>query len=540
MTKSKLGCHWIRTHPDGNDYAHIEAMQYKSVKLFEWHWNNRDACNDLLAALPGNSYLVARDHPMSEQKQDMYRDPVGTGQRHANEWAEKVHSGRVHLPTDRTFFLGINEPDATTGDRHAIDRYTAIFLSRLREHGLRGGAFNFSTGHPRTVDGTGNTAPDYTVFEESHQAIVYGHHIAVAHIYGSSTQACVPGHYDRLKSCKWQDVEWIIGEMGSDEHVTSGGAHDGYLRTMNPPDYCAWIDDLIIGIADSRIHSYQIFTYDFSHPWDSFDIRPIRGALESNRWDHMHVLPTPPIPPIEPPFPPIPPPSGQDGEIEAGIVIAPAGLNLRKGPGTEFPVLGTLGMGSTVLHDEELAGWLHVTDGWVSGEYVGDAAATILSPALPPPPFIPGGIVHPLPGAVITRNFYEESDDYLQFGFRAHNGTDFGGMAQGTSILAMADGVVTRVEYDAPGYGHFVMIAHDQKGAYTMYCHASEVLVPVGKVVSAAEPIALLGSTGNSSGPHLHTETRLMNADGSYREGTPMSKGRVDVRTWAAMYGLKL
>lgn len=292
---SLLGQHWIRTHPDGRDYSHVERMQYKSVKLFEWHWNNRDACNNLLALMPRDAYILARDHPMSEQKGDMWADPIGTGLRHANEWALKVASGNVHTPTERTFFLGINEPDATNGDRDAIDRYTATFLDRLRVHGLRGGAFNFSTGHPRTVDGTASTQADYTVFERSHQSIVNGHHIAVAHIYGSSSTPCAPGHYDRLKSCTWQDVEWVIGECGADEHVTTGGAHDGYLRTMNPPDYCRWLDELIMGVNDPRIHSYQVFTYDFSHPWDSFDVRPIRDALEAYDWQHVKQASKPPV-----------------------------------------------------------------------------------------------------------------------------------------------------------------------------------------------------------------------------------------------------
>lgn len=305
---SKLGLHWMRNHPDLFDPEHIERMQYKSVKLFEWHWNNRDACREMLSVLPRDSYILARDHPLSEQKGDMWADPVGTGTRHANEWADKVRQGNVHTPTDRTFFLGINEPDATNGDRAAIDKYTAAFLNRLREHGLRGGAFNFSTGHPRTVDGTDNTQADYSVFEQSHQAIVAGHHIGVLHIYGTANVPCAPGHYDRLKACPWQDVQWVVGECGADEHVVGGGAHDGYLISMsdNPTRYCAWLDELIIGINDPRIHSYQVFTYDFSHPWSSFNVREIRHALEGYQWRHTQAT-TPPatihLPSIEAPTP---------------------------------------------------------------------------------------------------------------------------------------------------------------------------------------------------------------------------------------------
>lgn len=314
MSRNLLGVHWIRTHPDGADLAHIEAMQYPSAKLFEWHWSDANACRDFLTVFPRDGYILARDHPLSEQKEDMWRDPKGTGIRHANEWAGKVGGGRYHLPTDRSFFLGINEPDATSGDRDAIDRYAEAFLRRLQEHGLRGGAFNFSTGHPRTVDGTPNTPADYSVFERSHRAIVEGNHIAVCHIYGTAAQPCVPGHYDRLRACEWKDVEWVVGEMGADEHVIGGGPHDGYLESMkdHPPRYCAWLDALIMGIDDSRIHSYQVFTYDFSHPWGSFDTRPIRAALESYPWQHPKRTSTS-LPQVgNQPTPPAPTPGGVD------------------------------------------------------------------------------------------------------------------------------------------------------------------------------------------------------------------------------------
>ena len=286
----KLGMHWLRYHQDGRDLEHIERMQYPSIKPFQWMWNNAGFCADLLTVLPGDSYILARDHPLSEQKAEMWHDPVGTGQRHADEWAEKVRSRQYHLPIDRTFFLGINEPDATNGDRSAIDRYNTTYLTRLQQHGLRGGAFNFSTGHPRTVDGTPNTPADYSVFESSHAAMVRGHHIAVAHIYGTTAVPLAPGHYDRLTACNWTDVEWVIGEFGIDEHVIGGGEHIGFHGGLEGRlgEYCQWLDTAIMGIEAifPYIHSYEPFTFDFSHPWGSFDVRVIREALEAYDWQH--------------------------------------------------------------------------------------------------------------------------------------------------------------------------------------------------------------------------------------------------------------
>ena len=88
----KLGMHWLRYHQDKHDLEHIERMQYPSIKPFQWMWNNPGFCADLLTVLPGDSYILARDHPLSEQKGAMWADPKGTGQRHADEWAEKVRS----------------------------------------------------------------------------------------------------------------------------------------------------------------------------------------------------------------------------------------------------------------------------------------------------------------------------------------------------------------------------------------------------------------------------------------------------------------
>lgn len=419
---SKLGCHWIRVHPDGRDLAHIEAMQYPSVKLFEWHWNNRDACRDLLSVLPTDSYILARDHPMSEQKQDMWNDPVGTGTRHANEWAMKVAMGQVHTPVERTFFLGINEPDATDGDRNAIDIYTAAFLDRLKTHGLRGGAFNFSTGHPRTIDGTGNTLADYTVFERSHQAIVNGHHIGVLHIYGTADVPCAPGHYDRLRACTWQDVKWVVGEFAIDQHVMGGGAHDGYLRALaNPAQYCRWLDEAIMGINDKRIHSYQVFTYDFSHPWDSFDVRPIRDALEAYDWQHTkQVQPAPP-----------PTSSGPTPPPEPAYVAVVAGANIRVSPLTgDVLIAAPYGAPVTML------GTLHNDPPWAHVRYQGFTGwmlASLLSatppapqPAPPvPPPSAPvaAGIIDPLTALAflqVESNNVPFTDGLLTIRFEVH------------------------------------------------------------------------------------------------------------------------
>lgn len=94
-----------------------------------------------------------------------------------------------------------------------------------------------------------------------------------------------------------------------------------------------------------------------------------------------------------------------------------------------------------------------------------------------------------------------------QFG-RMHKGVDFA-MASGDTVRVPLPGRIDRVDFERHGYGHFVVVRHDN-GMETRYAHLSSVLVREGEYVSQGQPIALSGNTGNSTGPHLHFETRYM------------------------------
>lgn len=84
-----------------------------------------------------------------------------------------------------------------------------------------------------------------------------------------------------------------------------------------------------------------------------------------------------------------------------------------------------------------------------------------------------------------------------------HRGVDFAGKP-GSSVIAVASGVVIRSE-KAPGYGNVVEIRH-ANGYSTLYAHNKKNRVKVGQMISKGDTVALLGSSGRSSGPHVHFE----------------------------------
>ena len=87
-----------------------------------------------------------------------------------------------------------------------------------------------------------------------------------------------------------------------------------------------------------------------------------------------------------------------------------------------------------------------------------------------------------------------------------HNGVDFAAPS-GTPILAAYGGTVVGAAYNS-SMGNYVMINHGD-GLYTIYMHASALYVSQGQTVSKGEQIAAVGSTGRSTGPHLHFSVRV-------------------------------
>jgi murein DD-endopeptidase MepM/ murein hydrolase activator NlpD len=108
----------------------------------------------------------------------------------------------------------------------------------------------------------------------------------------------------------------------------------------------------------------------------------------------------------------------------------------------------------------------------------------------------------PVTGGFISSYFGEREDPFS--GHEAyHKGVDFAGSA-GSNVMAVAAGVVTWAG-QRTGYGNLVEINHGD-GYVTRYAHNEKTLVSVGETVKRGESVALMGSTGRSTGPHVHFE----------------------------------
>ena len=109
----------------------------------------------------------------------------------------------------------------------------------------------------------------------------------------------------------------------------------------------------------------------------------------------------------------------------------------------------------------------------------------------------PGTLVWPVEGGGFGRGFGSGSNGY-------HLAVDIDG-PRGTNVVASAAGTVGYVGNELKGYGNLVMLIH-RGGWITLYAHNKRMTVVAGQRVAQGQPIAELGSTGRSMGPHVHFE----------------------------------
>ena len=183
-------------------------------------------------------------------------------------------------------------------------------------------------------------------------------------------------------------------------------------------------------------------------------------------------------------------------EIDVGAVAPSANFDMVLGPGANLLYAGLNGTGE---RDLQMVKW--AANG--RSEWIDAASAD-------KPQSTSAGMTWPVNGH-ITSYFGYRYHPILHF-TRFHAGVDFGA-SWGSPIVAAADGQVAAAGW-AGGYGRQVRIAHGS-GLMTTYSHMSEIVAQPGTYVHAGQLIGYVGSSGLSTGPHLHYEV--------LKDGTPVN-----------------
>lgn len=123
-------------------------------------------------------------------------------------------------------------------------------------------------------------------------------------------------------------------------------------------------------------------------------------------------------------------------------------------------------------------------------------------------PLVPFSLVYPLMGPQLSSSYGMRRHPIIKYMNKQHSGVDLAAPAY-SHVRAVAKGRVVYADRYA-GYGKLVTIVHDS-GWTSIYGHLNEIRVNTGQNVTAGQIIGRLGSTGMSTGPHLHFEWRKDN-----------------------------
>jgi murein DD-endopeptidase MepM/ murein hydrolase activator NlpD len=134
-------------------------------------------------------------------------------------------------------------------------------------------------------------------------------------------------------------------------------------------------------------------------------------------------------------------------------------------------------------------------------------------------------------GANISQRFGENPQNYAQFGLNGHEGLDFIPLGADKTVYAVESGIVI-TDFDDPiqgkAYGNNIVVFVSANRRLWNYAHLAQNFVNKGDKVLRGQPVGLMGSTGNTTGPHLHLGLRLTDLSGNPLNTNNGFKGFVD------------
>jgi hypothetical protein len=467
LPRHKMGMHWIPAHNRREDHDYAKRLAPSVIKIID---PDPNFAHDCLSYIDPNGFVWLRDHPLSEQKNDQMKDPIGTGIRHANEWADKLFRGRFKDIFDPKRFIvsGINEPFVRdAAEEKAAFEYNKAMLDRATVLGFKVAALNLSVGWPRNM-GTG-LPPVWDPFLALEDSINKGGHFLCVHEYWyndpdeSWTEVNgIPFGWlaHRVNYCPMQ-VPIIIGECGMEKMVDANRWNNEGRPNKG------WM-----GNVSADVFAKQLWKYADKVNPNVFSVLPFTTDWGSHDWDTQDTL-------------------GAHNQILARAHSA-------NWPST-YPTKPT-------LHEDE-------------GQVVIDPTPTQSTKMAVHRPYPPNT-------GTFVRGFGSTP---------THGGIDIS-MVSNTPLYAMADGVVAWADTDDAangGYGNYVRVFYPSLGFDSFYAHLTRYTVKTGDTVKKGQIVGYSGSTGNSTGPHLHLEIRLKNMSvanpiHAYSPNSAFGNGRTD------------
>ncbi|MFV0391967.1 MAG: peptidoglycan DD-metalloendopeptidase family protein [Paludibacteraceae bacterium] len=144
-----------------------------------------------------------------------------------------------------------------------------------------------------------------------------------------------------------------------------------------------------------------------------------------------------------------------------------------------------------------------------AGDIYGDSwSSERINPYRMPVSSLPDSVVIDCSGFVMPVSTGRISSRFGPRRYRYHYGIDLA-LPTGNKVSSVFDGKVRIIDYEAGGYGNYVVVRHDN-GLETVYAHLSNVTCKLDQRVTAGQELGLSGNTGRSTGPHLHFETRYV------------------------------
>lgn len=405
-------------------------------------------------------------------------DPEGTGRWMAQKWIQLVNEWGGVIDKEHTFFTGVNEYTVIPGMPIApFVVCESVFARTLASAGLKPCIGNEGVGHPANLNSEGMV--DWSPYAEWEKVLQETGGILGVHEYwrGEIGPYMNVKPVDAARNRYWYAWRFFQCPFDVPIAVTEWGIDQKVDAPMGTPSQ-GWV-----GVVDAQTYANQLAEY-------------CRKAVTDKRFVGAMIF------------------THDYAATEWWSYDTDRGLPIIIDAGNNVPKID-----------------------W----YVPGTSPTPPMPIPPQPPVVDVAVVLPIAAGSfrITGRFHAAVSD-------RHEGIDLGA-ATGTSVVSIADGVVAYVgnhETENPppvngGYGLYIRVWHPKLMMHTFYAHLSKQDVVAGMEVKAGQHIGLSGNTGNSTGPHLHFETRLAgDSTGKYNEYTPLTNGRSDPESILARYNV--